>query len=71
MLSKLRTKLVLALIALTPILSGCVTTTALGGTEVFCEVAQPITWSVNDTDQTIAEIKAYNAVGIALCGWTA
>ena len=69
LLSTMRMKLVLGLIAITPILSGCVTTTVSAGTDVFCASAQPISWSINDTDQTIREVKAHNAVGIALCGW--
>lgn len=59
------------------ILSACATTTGSGetnplpGAETFCRVAKPISWSVRDTDETIREVKSHNAVGKALCGWTA
>ena len=44
---------------------GCATTTASVGTE--CSVWKPITWSVKDTDQTIAEVKTNNARQKAWC----
>lgn len=49
--------------------AGCVTTTGGGETKVFCASAKPIAWSAADTDATIREVKAHNAVGRALCGW--
>jgi hypothetical protein len=36
---------------------------------VFCRSAQPIRWSKADSDETIREAKAHNAVGRKLCGW--
>ena len=35
----------------------------------FCEVARPQTWSRSDTPETVREIKAHNAKGVAICGW--
>lgn len=35
----------------------------------FCLLAKPIYWSAHDTDDTIKQAKAHNAVGKALCGW--
>lgn len=57
------------LIAATLTLAGCATTTGTGATKVFCASAQPITWSVTDSDETIRQAKAHNAVGRKLCGW--
>lgn len=45
------------------------TETPIAGADTFCRVAQPITWSSRDTDETIREVKAHNAVGVRLCGW--
>ena len=53
-------------------LSGCVTRTALNGQikpMAFCSLAEPIYWSGKDTDATIKQAKAHNAVGKAVCGW--
>lgn len=50
-------------------LAACAPMTAGGGTGVFCRAARPISWSPADTDTTIQEVKAHNAVGRALCGW--
>lgn len=50
-------------------LSGCATTTGSGGTDVFCQSSQPLRWSVADSDETIRQAKAHNAVGKRLCGW--
>ncbi len=50
-------------------LTACAPTTVGGGSGVFCRVARPISWSVADSDQTIREVKAHNAVGRTLCGW--
>lgn len=51
------------------ILPGCGTTTASGGADVFCRATRPISWAIGDTDETIRQAKAHNAVGRALCGW--
>ena len=59
----------LMLIAAMLTLAGCATTTGSGGTDVFCRSAQPIRWSVTDSDDTIRDAKAHNAVGVRLCGW--
>ena len=50
-------------------LAGCATTTGTGATKVYCGAAAPIAWSVSDTDETIRQAKAHNAVGRRLCGW--
>ncbi len=50
-------------------LAGCATATDGGGTEVFCRAARPLRWSVADTDETIRQAKAHNAVGRTLCHW--
>lgn len=52
-----------------PMLAACATTTGSGATTVFCEGARPIRWSAADTDETIRQAKAHNAVGKSLCGW--
>jgi len=31
-------------------------------------VSKPISWSVEDTDRTIADVKGHNAVWVELCG---
>lgn len=49
-------------------LTGCATTTGIAETKVFCASARSITWSSSDTDQTIKEVKAHNAVVARLCG---
>lgn len=58
----------LAALPLMLILSACVTTTGSGGTETYCKVVEPIGWSVEDTDETIAQVKSHNAVWVELCG---
>lgn len=50
-------------------LAGCATTTPSGGAKVYCGAAAPIRWSASDTDETIRQAKAHNAVGRTLCGW--
>jgi hypothetical protein len=35
--------------------------------DTACETIQPVYWSVNDTDETIAQTKANNAVLLANC----
>jgi len=67
--SMMRTGLALMLTAATLTLGGCATTTGSGGTDVFCRASQPIRWSQADTDDTIRQAKAHNAVGRKLCGW--
>lgn len=67
--------LALSLIASTLILTSCESLTALRDrlkpkAEVgFCRIAKPISWADEDTDQTIKEVKAHNAVGVKLCKW--
>jgi hypothetical protein len=59
------------LIGATLILPGCATTTASGGTKpppvtdmrAVCAGREPIRWSRADTDETIRQAKAHNAVG--------
>ena len=54
-------------------LSACATTTGSGeikpvqGADTYCQIAVPIGWSSQDTDQTIREVKAHNAVWLRLC----
>lgn len=50
-------------------LTGSVATEPEPGADTYCRIAKPITWSVDDTDATIREVKAHNATGVALCGW--
>lgn len=70
----------LALIVTLPFLAACDSPTAIsdlirfGGRQVetrtidtTCETMRPITWTDADTDQTIREVKAHNAVFVALC----
>lgn len=58
------------LLALTLPLAGCVTATGSSATRsALCDQFRPIRWSSQDTDQTIAEAKGHNAVGVKLCGW--
>jgi hypothetical protein len=54
------------------ILLGCETMMGSGATEPvavdsFCAVAKPISWVVEDTDETIRQVKAHNAVWKKLC----
>lgn len=58
------------------VLTACATRTPSAGTEApggpsaFCLVAKPIIFSrLHDTPETIAQVKAHNAQGQALCGW--
>jgi len=39
----------------------------IAGAATFCQIAQPITWSSSDTDETIRAVKAHNAVYLRLC----
>lgn len=42
------------------------------GSPFFCSEARPIIFSrLKDTVETIQQIKAHNAVGVVLCGWSA
>lgn len=45
------------------ILNACAMMTVSVETRLFCEVAKPILWSTRDTDETIKQAKAHNAVG--------
>lgn len=47
------------------LLAGCASRTATVATE--CDVWRPISWSVKDTDRTIAEVKSNNARQKAWC----
>lgn len=63
-------RLALTLIAATLTLGSCASLT--GGDETdraLCTQFRPISWSTRDTDQTIREVKAHNAVGVAVCSW--
>lgn len=60
---------VLLPIAATALLAGCATTTGSGATRVYCGAAVPIRWSAADSDATIRQAKAHNAVGRRLCNW--
>ncbi len=53
------------------LVAGCATSPLVGGPNTFCKIAEPITWSSRDTDETIGEVKSHNAVGKAICGWKA
>lgn len=56
-------------IALLLILPGCATMTGTAETNgAACNVWKPISWSVKDTDQTIAEVKVSNARRKGFCG---
>lgn len=62
----------LCAISLLLTLSGCASLMASSGpTDTFCLIALPIYWSGKDTDDTIAQAKAHNAVGKTLCRWGA
>lgn len=47
-------------LVLTLTMSGCVKMTGSG--ENDCLIFQPITWHVEDTDETISQIKTHNAI---------
>lgn len=61
---------VLAVLFLMLLLSGCVTTTAssVANKHTTCGILSPITWSVQDTDDTIRQVKVNNAKWKELCG---
>lgn len=52
-------------LALATAMAGCCTQTAT--VETACSAFRPISWSVDDTPETIAEIKAHNARHKAYC----
>ena len=39
------------------------------GHAAFCDVAEPIYYSKDDTEETKKQVKEHNAVGKAICGW--
>ena len=51
--------------------AGCATTTGGGGAtgKAVCASFRGISWADADTDATIRQVKAHNAVGRELCGW--
>ena len=61
----MRQMLELLLVNAVILMAGCETATPTVGTE--CAVWLPITWSQQDTDETIREIKANNARRAAWC----
>jgi hypothetical protein len=65
--------LVLMLASVMFALTSCASLTDFVETDVsettYCRIARPISWSSQDTDQTIREVKEHNAVGVELCGW--
>lgn len=64
------------LLASSLLLASCASlTNLLGQTErrvdvnaVACGAFKPITWSRNDTDQTLLQVRQHNAAWVALCG---
>lgn len=58
-------------LALAPALAACATTTGSGGATraALCDQFAPLRWSAQDTDDTIRQARAHNAVGAAVCGW--
>ena len=70
-----KSRATLSALALCAILAACTTMTGssdpIESRATFCAVAKPILWSERDTDATIEQVKEYNAVGAALCLWTA
>lgn len=59
----------LLLIAAMLTTAGCATTTPSAATRGACGAFRAITWERADTDGTIRQVKAHNAVGRELCGW--
>lgn len=53
------------------LLTGCQTTMGSGAPDVACGVFAPITWSEQDTRDTVRQVIGHNAAGKAICGWTA
>ena len=60
-----------AMLSGTLLLAGCagMTATSASNSRVACGVFKPITWSEQDTDQTIREAKSHNAAGKAIGCW--
>jgi hypothetical protein len=65
--------LLASLTACAPRMSSSVGTDPLGGADLrlapssYCMIAKPIFWSAKDTDETLKQIKAANAVWKSLC----
>ena len=49
-------------------LSGCSLNSPGEFQSTYCKVEKRITWSQQDTDQTIGEVKSHNAVYHSICG---
>lgn len=62
--------LMLALALMLPLI-GCASQTGSGAKtkSAICDQFAPIRWSVSDTDESLKQIKAHNAVGKAICDW--
>ncbi|MCS0501104.1 hypothetical protein [Ancylobacter mangrovi] len=60
---------VLLLSGATLTIAGCATTTPSAATRGACGAFRAISWASADTDATIRQVKAHNAVGRELCGW--
>lgn len=62
--------LVLMLIVVS-VTKGCARMTVSSGAidRAYCASFQPMWWSDKDTDESIEQAKAHNAVGVKLCGW--
>lgn len=60
----------LVALCLVLVLTGCATTTGSNATDptTLCKILQPITWSEEDSDDTIRGVKVNNAKWIELCG---
>jgi hypothetical protein len=52
-------------------LSATRTEAPAGSAQGFCDLAKPFYWSSKDTDASIEQAKAHNAIGKAKCGWGA
>ena len=67
-----RMGLALALLLIgTLCLAGCGPMTATSGkaASAVCGELRPVEWHDDDTDETIRQVKANNAVGRTICGW--
>jgi pectin methylesterase-like acyl-CoA thioesterase len=51
-------------------LTGCAATAGGETKAALCDQFRPIRWSSQDTPETVAQSKAHNAVGKAICRWT-
>lgn len=67
--SRRRATLVALPLLAMPILTGCATTTGIGGRtdSVACSAFEPIRWSARDSDATIRSVKEHNAAWEAVC----